>query len=168
MAHQLQGAFCWLDHLRVLSYVLCQGNVFSGFGENKDDKLRVYLLGNPVNYAISLLAVLLYPCVLSAFFVAKSRAESVGQQASTNFASVEVGLFPYVLWAMHFIPFIFMKRVLYFHHYAPAFIFSTIFTAAITVQAVRWSGFNSLSVDRFRLMFWHASSSRASGNSIAA
>jgi hypothetical protein len=36
-------------------------------------------------------------------------------------------------WTIHFGPFLFMKRVLYFHHYMPAFMISTILTANVGV-----------------------------------
>jgi dolichyl-phosphate-mannose-protein mannosyltransferase len=107
--------------------------VFSGWD---DDKLRVYLLGNPINYAICLVSLVLFPLFLTIVYVARARAVSVGPSTDTRIDGLAPGLWIYIAWAVHYFPFFFMSRVLYFHHYLPAFLLSTIVTSILVVHMV--------------------------------
>ncbi|KAG9508710.1 Protein O-mannosyl-transferase 2, partial [Fragariocoptes setiger] len=116
------------------------------------DGKKVYLLGNPVIWWANLATIPLSILTLAAVIVINCRrgtaamfiemkksvskkynkfmqtksVDTQGQHDITFVASV-----PWMLlaWALHYVPFYFMGRILYFHHYFPAFIFSCMLTA---------------------------------------
>ena len=49
----------------------------------------------------------------------------------------ETGLWLFIAWAIHYVPFFAMGRVLYYHHYFPAAIFSTMLSAVLVDYILR-------------------------------
>uniref|UniRef100_A0A8D0GWL1 Protein O-mannosyl-transferase 2 n=1 Tax=Sphenodon punctatus TaxID=8508 RepID=A0A8D0GWL1_SPHPU len=103
-----------------------QGLRFSGVNETD---YRVYLLGNPVVWWLNLITVGLY--LLMATFTAVAIKRGVQLTAEHR------GLSQVLLcgggqillgWLLHYLPFFLMGRVLYFHHYFPAMLFSSMLT----------------------------------------
>ncbi|XP_032143638.1 protein O-mannosyl-transferase 2 isoform X2 [Sapajus apella] len=103
-----------------------QGLRFSGVN---DTDFRVYLLGNPVVWWLNLLSIVLY--LLSGSIIA------VAMQRGTRVPAEVAGLSQVLLrgggqvllgWMLHYFPFFLMGRVLYFHHYFPAMLFSSMLT----------------------------------------
>ncbi|XP_020650025.3 protein O-mannosyl-transferase 2 [Pogona vitticeps] len=103
-----------------------QGLRFSGVNETD---YRVYLLGNPVIWWINLITIGLY--IVMATFV--SMAIKRGVQLTTEHKELsQVLLYGggriMLGWLLHYFPFFMMGRVLYFHHYFPAMLFSMMLT----------------------------------------
>ncbi|XP_035117048.1 protein O-mannosyl-transferase 2 isoform X2 [Callithrix jacchus] len=103
-----------------------QGLRFSGVN---DTDFRVYLLGNPVVWWLNLLSIALY--LLSGSIIA------IAMQRGTRVPAEVAGLSQVLLrgggqvllgWMLHYFPFFLMGRVLYFHHYFPAMLFSSMLT----------------------------------------
>ncbi|XP_019864301.1 PREDICTED: protein O-mannosyl-transferase 2-like isoform X2 [Amphimedon queenslandica] len=102
-----------------------QGQLFSG------GDYRVYLLGNPIIF---------WGCdVLLILFVLFVLMKLVADQRSVNYLSISVfvnrfvssGCFLILGWALHYLPFYLMGRVLYFHHYFPALMFIVMLGAIV-------------------------------------
>ena len=105
-----------------------RGTIFHGWS---DDTLRVYLLGNPVVFWFCLPFLALAPLMYVLLVAMRERARS-GAELPLSANTLWVAL----AWLLHYAPFFVMDRVLYFHHYMPAFLFSTVLAAAAAVQLV--------------------------------
>ncbi|KXJ13379.1 protein O-mannosyl-transferase 2 isoform X2 [Exaiptasia diaphana] len=104
-----------------------KGQVFSG-GDN-----RVYLLGNPVIWWF-IIAVLLYFAVVCSIFAVRTQrgyADSPQEQAHRKHVE-SICVWLLLAWALHYFPFYAMGRVLYFHHYFPAYLFSAMFAGIVS------------------------------------
>ncbi|XP_051477654.1 protein O-mannosyl-transferase 2 isoform X1 [Apus apus] len=103
-----------------------QGLRFSGVNETD---YRVYLLGNPVIWWLNLVTIGLY--LLIAVFTAVTLKRGVQLTSEHKELSRVVirGAGQIMLgWLLHYLPFFMMGRVLYFHHYFPAMLFSSMLT----------------------------------------
>uniref|UniRef100_A0A663DPQ3 Protein O-mannosyl-transferase 2 n=1 Tax=Aquila chrysaetos chrysaetos TaxID=223781 RepID=A0A663DPQ3_AQUCH len=99
-----------------------QGLRFSGVNETD---YRVYLLGNPVIWWLNLVTIGLYLLITVSTAVALKR----GVQLTSELKVVLRGGGQITLgWLLHYLPFFMMGRVLYFHHYFPAMLFSSMLT----------------------------------------
>ncbi|XP_056282897.1 protein O-mannosyl-transferase 2 isoform X2 [Pseudoliparis swirei] len=103
-----------------------QGLRFSGVN---DTEYRVYLLGNPVVWWMNLASLGLYPIMVAVASIALQRGFSLGQKRKEHSLVLqrEGGLL-LLGWLLHYAPFYTMGRVLYFHHYFPAMLFSSMLT----------------------------------------
>ncbi|XP_029640738.1 protein O-mannosyl-transferase 2-like [Octopus sinensis] len=103
-----------------------KGQTFSG----KDH--RIYLLGNPVvfwgNIAVFVLFLIIY-----IVYVIRHQRDPTYQEKLISFNQRTFNSCWWLIlgWALHYFPFWGMSRVLYFHHYFPAFLFNAMFTAII-------------------------------------
>ncbi|XP_055930516.1 protein O-mannosyl-transferase 2-like [Argiope bruennichi] len=103
-----------------------RGQFFSG------QQLRIYLLGNPIIWWANLI-------LLQIFFILKlvfSVLEQRGLQLSPllkelSNKTINASFWLFLGWALHYLPFFAMSRVLYFHHYFPALIFNSMLSAVI-------------------------------------
>ncbi|KAJ7345034.1 hypothetical protein JRQ81_000984 [Phrynocephalus forsythii] len=103
-----------------------QGLRFSGIN---DTDYRVYLLGNPVIWWMNLITIGLY--VIMATFLSMALKRGVQLRAEHKELSdvlLHGGGQIMLGWLLHYFPFFMMGRVLYFHHYFPAMLFSTMLT----------------------------------------
>ncbi|XP_015249567.1 PREDICTED: protein O-mannosyl-transferase 2 [Cyprinodon variegatus] len=103
-----------------------QGLRFSGVNETEN---RIYLLGNPVVWWINLASLGLYLIMVAVASVAIQRGIPLQQKRMEHSDVLRGGgglLF--LGWLLHYIPFYVMGRVLYYHHYFPAMLFSTMLT----------------------------------------
>uniref|UniRef100_A0A8C4XW83 Protein O-mannosyl-transferase 2 n=1 Tax=Gopherus evgoodei TaxID=1825980 RepID=A0A8C4XW83_9SAUR len=103
-----------------------QGLRFSGVNETD---YRVYLLGNPVVWWLNLVTIGLYLLMATCTIVAIKR----GAQLTVEFKELSEVLLHsggkiMLGWLLHYLPFFMMGRVLYFHHYFPAMLFSSMLT----------------------------------------
>lgn len=97
---------------------------------------KIYLLGNPIVWWANILAIPVSTIVIAALTIlqklrtldASTRNLSKSRDA-INARYLESSIWLLLGWILHYMPFYFMGRVLYFHHYFPAFIFSCIQTA---------------------------------------
>uniref|UniRef100_A0A3B4B519 Protein O-mannosyl-transferase 2 n=1 Tax=Periophthalmus magnuspinnatus TaxID=409849 RepID=A0A3B4B519_9GOBI len=98
-----------------------QGLRFSGV--NKTD-YRVYLLGNPVVWWINLVSLVLYLLMAAVASITVQRGFSLEHLRVLRSGG---GLL-LLGWLLHYTPFYAMGRVLYYHHYFPAMLFSSMLT----------------------------------------
>lgn len=99
---------------------ILQGQFFSG------NSLRIYLLGNPIiwwsNIVFLILFILLYThaCVRQQRGCIETPAVLEQRDKLLN-----AGKWLFIGWILHYAPFWAMSRVLYFHHYFPAVLYSS-------------------------------------------
>lgn len=111
----------------VRDFSLLQGLRFSGV--NATD-FRIYLLGNPVIWWLNLGSLVLYVVLALGAAVSLQRGFSVSSEVKEVFTLLlESGGQLMLGWLLHYVPFFFMGRVLYYHHYFPAMLFSSMLTA---------------------------------------
>ncbi|MEQ2170750.1 Protein O-mannosyl-transferase 2 [Goodea atripinnis] len=117
--------------IRVMSNVLVffvKGLRFSGVNETE---YRVYLLGNPVVWWINLASLGLYLIMVALASVVIQRGISPQQKRIEDSDVLRGGGGLLLLgWLLHYVPFYVMGRVLYYHHYFPAMLFSSMLTGA--------------------------------------
>ncbi|XP_074766120.1 protein O-mannosyl-transferase 2 isoform X2 [Athene noctua] len=103
-----------------------QGLRFSGVNETD---YRVYLLGNPVIWWLNLVTIGLYLLITISTAVALKRGVQLTSEFKELSRVVLHGGGQVMLgWLLHYLPFFMMGRVLYFHHYFPAMLFSSMLT----------------------------------------
>ncbi|XP_044129402.1 protein O-mannosyl-transferase 2 isoform X2 [Bufo gargarizans] len=106
-----------------------QGLRFSGV--NATD-FRIYLLGNPVIWWLNLGGLALYAVLALCAAVSLRRGFSLPSQVTGVFTRLlDSGGLLLSGWLLHYVPFLFMGRVLYYHHYFPAMLFSSMLTALL-------------------------------------
>lgn len=88
-----------------------------------DDKTKFFMLGNPAVWPVSTLAILSLLALLGSWIVLRHR--KVYELVPTNWAFLTYQL-KYCTggWALLYLPFFLMGRVLYLHHYYPALLFA--------------------------------------------
>ena len=97
-----------------------------------DDKTRVFLLGNPIIWWGNLVFLLIFLVMYSYSNLKVQRgvveaAEVVQEREVTLVSSAWL----FLGWALHYVPFWAMGRVLYIHHYYPALLFSSMLSAVL-------------------------------------
>ncbi|KAK7492364.1 hypothetical protein BaRGS_00016461 [Batillaria attramentaria] len=103
-----------------------RGQIFSG----KDH--RVYLLGNPVLFWAALgLKFIFLICYIVHTVKKKRKVPMIPVVLEYCEKTFTAGWWLLLAWALHYLPFWGMSRVLYFHHYFPAFLFSAMFCGVI-------------------------------------
>ncbi|KAK6198601.1 dolichyl-phosphate-mannose-protein mannosyltransferase [Scheffersomyces amazonensis] len=113
-------------------FVLRGINYFSNEGMTKyinEDPSHIYLLGNGAIYYTANLIILITFIKLS-FYMFKHLNPFTIPYESLSISSYYQNSFEYLLgWAFHYIPFFYMNRELFLHHYLPALFFSILLTA---------------------------------------
>uniref|UniRef100_A0A803YK42 Protein O-mannosyl-transferase 2 n=1 Tax=Meleagris gallopavo TaxID=9103 RepID=A0A803YK42_MELGA len=104
-----------------------QGLRFSGVNETD---YRVYLLGNPVVWWLNLFTIGLYLLIAISTAVVLKRGVQLTSEYKGELSRVVLcgGGQVALGWLLHYLPFFMMGRVLYFHHYFPAMLFSSMLT----------------------------------------
>ncbi|XP_043404478.1 protein O-mannosyl-transferase 2 isoform X3 [Chelonia mydas] len=103
-----------------------QGLRFSGVNETD---YRVYLLGNPVVWWLNLVTIGLYLLMVTCAVVAMKRGvQLTAELKELSEVLLHSGGKIMLGWLLHYLPFFMMGRVLYFHHYFPAMLFSSMLT----------------------------------------
>uniref|UniRef100_A0A8B9RF71 Protein O-mannosyl-transferase 2 n=1 Tax=Astyanax mexicanus TaxID=7994 RepID=A0A8B9RF71_ASTMX len=103
-----------------------QGLRFSGVNETE---YRVYLLGNPVIWWLNLFSLGLFVVMVSVCSLALQRgAKLEGERKAHCRVILEGGGMLFLAWLLHYLPFYTMGRILYYHHYFPAVLFSSMLT----------------------------------------
>ncbi|XP_021101475.1 protein O-mannosyl-transferase 2 isoform X1 [Heterocephalus glaber] len=106
-----------------------QGLRFSGAN---DTDFRVYLLGNPVVWWLNLVSIALYLLLGSIIVVAMQRGAQLPTKVEGLTRVLLQGGGQVLLgWMLHYFPFFLMGRILYFHHYFPAMLFSSMLTGIL-------------------------------------
>ncbi|XP_072032340.1 protein O-mannosyl-transferase 2-like [Amphiura filiformis] len=106
-----------------------RGQRFSGVNESD---FRVYLLGNPVIWWGNLTVLALF-CVLLCLWALWEQRGCVTQphNKERNQRMFGAGAILVLGWALHYLPFYLMGRVLYFHHYFPAMLFNSMLSGIV-------------------------------------
>ncbi|CAO2587023.1 Protein O-mannosyl-transferase 2 [Lemmus lemmus] len=106
-----------------------QGLRFSGAN---DTDFRVYLLGNPVVWWLNLVSIVLYLLLGSTIAIAIQRGVQLPAELEGLTRVLLRGGGQLLLgWMLHYFPFFLMGRILYFHHYFPAMLFSSMLTGIL-------------------------------------
>ncbi|KAJ2304982.1 Protein O-mannosyltransferase 2, partial [Coemansia sp. RSA 2706] len=85
----------------------------------------VYEIGNPLLWWLSVVCCIAFPMRMMLHF-AKQKRQHVPLSISRNIAR---GGMLWLGWVLHYVPFYFMGRVLYLHHYLPALYFALLLAA---------------------------------------
>ncbi|XP_011506531.1 PREDICTED: protein O-mannosyltransferase 1 [Ceratosolen solmsi marchali] len=90
---------------------------------------QVHLLGNVIIWYSGTIALLFYSSLLIFYLMRRQRMyHDILEDEWSRFITVgEIFLIGYLL---HFLPFFFVERTLFLHHYLPAFVFKVLLTAA--------------------------------------
>ncbi|KAI1433698.1 dolichyl-phosphate-mannose-protein mannosyltransferase 1 [Xylaria sp. CBS 124048] len=89
------------------------------------DHRQIYLIGNPIIWWSSTLAVVTYIIFKGIAILRWQR--SVGDYSNTTFKRFDYEVGTWVLgWALHYFPFFLMGRQLFLHHYFPALFFAVL------------------------------------------
>ncbi|KAG5857580.1 hypothetical protein ANANG_G00020960 [Anguilla anguilla] len=103
-----------------------QGLRFSGVNETE---YRVYLLGNPVIWWLNLFSLGLYAFMVSLASLLIQRGVSLAERNMERSRVLKgAGGLLFLGWLLHYLPFYGMGRILYYHHYFPAMLFSSMLT----------------------------------------
>lgn len=121
-----EGEFTSMPWQWPLNY---RGQPFSG------PDYRVYLLGNSVIWWSSGVTMLVFVIVAVGREFRNRRLSGTQEISATETSVFNSGWWLMMAWVIHYIPFWTMTRILYFHHYFPAFIFALILTG------VMWDAF---------------------------
>ncbi|XP_030754503.1 protein O-mannosyl-transferase 2 isoform X2 [Sitophilus oryzae] len=101
-----------------------RGQFFSG------SQYRIYLLGNPVIWWSNVIFIVLFLIMflINAIKLQRGYIESFSEPHRLK---LKACAWLFVGWLLHYVPFWGMGRVLYFHHYFPALLFSSMITGII-------------------------------------
>ncbi|XP_017783092.1 PREDICTED: protein O-mannosyl-transferase 2 [Nicrophorus vespilloides] len=101
-----------------------RGQFFSGSG------YRIYLLGNPVIWWSNLAFLALF-LIIFTFNAIKEQRGYLKSLAEFHQGKLVACGWLFVGWLLHYVPFWAMGRILYFHHYFPALLFSSMITGIV-------------------------------------
>lgn len=101
-----------------------RGQFFSG------SSFRIYLLGNPVIWWGNIVFLLLFLGVFL-FNAVKQQRGYIKSFSDGHREKLVAGAWLFVGWMLHYVPFWAMGRVLYFHHYFSALLFSSMLTGKL-------------------------------------
>ena len=101
-------------------------------------KKRVYMLGNPIIFWGNLACLAFFPVLYAwdAFKEHRKHVESAKWKMARG-KTVSACSWLFLGWFLHYAPFWTMGRVAYFHHYFPAFLFSSMLSAVIITYTAR-------------------------------
>ncbi|XP_044008654.1 protein O-mannosyltransferase 1 [Aphidius gifuensis] len=94
-----------------------------------DSNAQIHLLGNIIVWYSGTISIFIYTILLVFYLIRRRRCfYDISDYEWQRFTNIgEVLLIGY---AIHYIPFFFVERTLFLHHYLPAFVFKVILTAA--------------------------------------
>lgn len=108
-----------------------RGQFFSG------SEYKIYLLGNPIIWWSNVLFLVFYLFLQTCICVANKRNTHIPPNfQQMNDRLTMAGSWLFIAWLIHYLPFYGMGRVLYFHHYFPAAIFSSCLSAVFLDYAL--------------------------------
>lgn len=100
-----------------------QGQFFSA------NNHRVYLLGNPIIWWGNIIFLILFVFLYSYTSIREQRGCVDNPVISAEKEKLRsAGSWVFIGWLLHYVPFWAMGRVLYFHHYFPALLYSSMLT----------------------------------------
>lgn len=108
-----------------------RGQFFSG------NQYKIYLLGNPVIWFLNFTLLFAFLILTPAVLVHNQRKSGLtsqlshGQKEPSHGNLINAGFWFFLAWFIHYVPFYAMGRVLYYHHYFPASVFSSLLSAVL-------------------------------------
>ena len=110
-----------------------RGQFFSGHD------YKIYLLGNPIIWWSNLGLISIYLLIQFIILIRDQRGCQVSEVTKeANDRLTLAGSWLFIAWFMHYVPFFAMGRVLYFHHYFPASVFSCLLSGVVLDYLI-WS-----------------------------
>ncbi|CAH0550291.1 unnamed protein product [Brassicogethes aeneus] len=103
-----------------------RGQFFSG------STYRIYLLGNPVIWWSNLVFIVIFLIIFASNAIKQQRGY-IKSFTDSHKQKLVACAWLFLGWLLHYVPFWAMGRVLYFHHYFPALLFSSMITG-ITID----------------------------------
>ena len=97
-----------------------------------DHIVKYFLLGNPIVYWGSTFSLAAFAIMLGVYVLRWQRGYQDLNEVEIDHIHYS-GLYPYIGWFLHYLPFVIMARVTYVHHYYPALYFA-ILTAGFCVD----------------------------------
>ena len=113
-----------MENFTIASFFHVQGQFFSG------NSHRIYLLGNPIIWWGNIGFLIVFALVYVHASIREQRADRHEDPALVRQRKKlkDAGFWLFVGWILHYAPFWAMGRVLYFHHYFPALLYSSMLT----------------------------------------
>ena len=101
-----------------------------------DSIVKYFLLGNPIVYWGSTTALGLFLLTVAYYLIRWQRGfNDLSDQEIDEFH--HSGLYPFLGWVFHYLPFVAMARVTYVHHYYPALYFAILVAGFLTNHVTR-------------------------------
>lgn len=97
-----------------------------------DHIVKYFLLGNPFVYWFSTFSLFAFTTMIGVYLIRWQRGYMDLSEDDIDHIHY-AGLYPYIGWFLHYLPFVLMARVTYVHHYYPALYFA-ILTAGFCVD----------------------------------
>ncbi|ODV96377.1 hypothetical protein PACTADRAFT_49736 [Pachysolen tannophilus NRRL Y-2460] len=91
-----------------------------------DDTIKYYLMGSPATTWTSTVAVLAFSLLVVVNLIKYQRQVPIFHSQNEENLFLMGGVYPFLGWFIHFLPFVIMSRVTYVHHYLPALYFAMI------------------------------------------
>ena len=108
------------------------------FWHSKDNREKIFLLGNPFAWYISILSLPCYIAMLLIDLLSKRRGSRFFSQEQRSFLYNKGGFF-LLCYAMHYLPFFLVGRALDIYHYLPCYMFNTlVFTSLVQILSLRY------------------------------
>lgn len=99
-----------------------------------DDNFKYFLIGSPATTWTSTVSLFVFVGLIAAYIIRWQRQiddldiehkeEAISNNQSPLYKFIYCGLYPFLGWFLHFLPFVVMGRVKYVHHYMPALYFA--------------------------------------------
>ncbi|KAH9817102.1 family 39 glycosyltransferase [Melampsora americana] len=116
-----------------------------------DHGIKFYLIGNPITWWISFCSLLLYSGAL-VWYLARFKRQHNDLSLIQWYQFIWVGKVGLGGWLLHYLPFLFMGRVTYLHHYLPTLWFAIITSGLCFDHFIfRSKDFNQV---QKKLIFW--------------
>lgn len=97
--------------------------------------IRYFLIGNVFNSWGSSLAIVLF-VLLTCYYIIKFQRQTLEMDYQQFWSFLIKGMYPFLGWVLHYLPFVLMGRVTYVHHYVPALFFAIFILGYIIELAV--------------------------------
>ncbi|EHN02225.1 Pmt6p [Saccharomyces cerevisiae x Saccharomyces kudriavzevii VIN7] len=101
---------------------------------------RYYLMGSPFNTWASTASLIIFPFIILSLLY-RWRRQKLHLSEDQIWRVAIQGVFPFISWMSHYLPFVMMGRVTYVHHYVPALYFAILvfgFVVDFALSRVHW------------------------------
>lgn len=99
---------------------------------------KYYLLGSPFNTWLSTISLFVFPFITLNLLISWKR-QRINLKSNQVWLFAIQGVFPFIAWMTHYLPFATMGRVTYVHHYVPALYFAMLVFGFVVEFSLRRS-----------------------------